>query len=113
MRDFGDFLAGGGNLSTLGGTVATKCILESSLVTFQGKPAIYPPFGVHSENSDVIAHFEDNRKWRIFWHPVINKIRKGGKSLSQSAFNVLFGPGSLAAFWPKTLDIGGLNPPGV
>jgi len=33
--------------------------------------------------------------------------------LVQSAFNVLFGPGSLAAFWPKTLDIGGPNPPGV
>ena len=33
--------------------------------------------------------------------------------MHQSAFNVLFGPGSLAAFWPKTLDIGGPNPPGV
>ena len=32
---------------------------------------------------------------------------------SQSAFNVLFGPGSLAAFSPKTLDISGPNPPGV
>ena len=29
----------------------------------------------------------------------------------QSAFNVLFGRGSLAAFWPKILDIGGPNPP--
>ena len=25
---------------------------------------------------------------------------------AQSAFNVLFGRGSLVAFWPKTLDIG-------
>ena len=30
----------------------------------------------------------------------------------QTAINVLFGPGSLAAFWLKTLDIGGPNPPG-
>ena len=51
-RDFGDFPAGGGgNLSTLGGTVATKCILVSRvhLLGQPGLPCISMAFHIHNK----------------------------------------------------------------